>query len=128
MITLSIYESINLTIANIEFASILYFCVINLMIMATIHPYKGYLNTKFHFYAKGSEVVSYTIVSLNEESKSSIQTGIFTPNIPYSVSINKAGTYRVDFNDGTSTNIIVEDGYKFGGSKHKRSFIFDNCT
>lgn len=95
--------------------------------MATVHPYKGYLNSNFNFYAKGTEDISYNIVSLNNEHKDSIQTGIFSPNIPYSVNIKEAGSYRIDFNDGTSANIIVEDGYKFGGSKHKRSFIFDNC-
>ena len=25
--------------------------------MATIHPYKGYLNTEFHIYAKGTKLV-----------------------------------------------------------------------
>lgn len=95
--------------------------------MATVHPYKGYLNSNFNFYAKGTEDISYNIVSLNNEHKDSIQTGIFSPNIPYSVNIKEAGSYRIDFNDGTSANIIVEDGYKFGGSKHKQSFIFDNC-
>ena len=29
------------------------------------------------------------------------------------------------FEDGSTSNIIVEDGYKFGGSAYKTSFIFD---
>ena len=93
--------------------------------MATIHPYKGYLNTKFHFYAKGAENVSYSVISLDKEGKQTIKSGIFAPNVPHSIKLNEAGSFRVDFNDGTSTTVTVEDGYKFGGSKHKKSFIFD---
>ena len=91
--------------------------------MATVHPYKGYLNTEFHFYANGTEDISYDIISINEETECTIKSGILSPNIPHSIKLNEAGSFRVDFNDGTSTKIIVEDGYKFGGSKHKKSFI-----
>ena len=93
--------------------------------MATIHPYKGYLNTEFHFYANGTEDISYDIISINVDTEHTIKSGILSPNIPHSIKLNEAGSFRVDFNDGTSTKIIVEDGYKFGGSKHKKSFIFD---
>lgn len=95
--------------------------------MATIHPYKGYLNTKFHFYANGTEDISYNVISLNGDTELIFKSGILTPNIPHFIKFNEAGSYRVDFDDNTSTEIIVEDGYKFGGSKHKKSFIFDDC-
>lgn len=95
--------------------------------MAYVHPYKGYLNTDFHFYTMGNENVEYNIFSNSVEEKIPIQTGVFSPNIPHSIKINKAGSFLIDFSDGTSSEIIVEDGYKFGGGKHKTSFIFDNC-
>lgn len=92
--------------------------------MATIHPYKGYLNTEFHLYAKGTEDVTYKVFSNGDET-TPLTSGIVTPNIPCSLKINKSGTFRIEFSDGTSTEIIVEDGYKFGGSNYKNSFIFD---
>lgn len=95
--------------------------------MATVHPYKGYLNSEFHFYARGTKDVEYSIFSNNGEKENLMRTGTFSPNIPHSIKLKEAGTFRVDFNDGTSSEITIEDGYKFGGGKYKNSFIFDNC-
>ena len=39
--------------------------------MVTIHHYKGYLNTTFHFYVKGTEDISYDITSINGETEHS---------------------------------------------------------
>lgn len=94
--------------------------------MATIHPYKGYLNTEFHLYAKGTEDVAYRVFSNGDET-TPLTSGIVTPNIPCSLKINESGTFRIEFCDGTSSDVIVEDGYKFGGSKPKSAFIFDYC-
>lgn len=91
--------------------------------MANIHPYKGYLNTEFHLFANGTDIISYEIFP--DESDNPIQIGSFEPNKPCSISIIESGNYRISFSDGTSAKIIVEDGYKFGGSKYKTSFIFD---
>ena len=93
--------------------------------MATIHPYKGYLNTKFHLYAKGTQDVSFSIFLVRNEGEKPVLNGTFTPNVPYEFNLNGQGKYRIEFNDGTSSEIIVEDGYKLGGSEYKRSFIFD---
>lgn len=93
--------------------------------MATVHPYKGYLNTKFHFYAKGIEDITYKIYSIEKGIAHPILNGYFSPNIPHSINPKKAGYFKIDFSDGTSSEIIVEDGYKFGGSSYKNSFIFD---
>lgn len=95
--------------------------------MATIHPYKGYLNTEFHLYAKGTENVTYNIFSDVSEAKTPLTSGVISPNIPCSLKLNESGTFRIDFSDGTSSEIIVEDGYKFGGSKPKAAFIYDEC-
>lgn len=110
---------------NIEFAIILYLCTENSIPMATVHPYKGYLNTKFYFYANGVEDIPYSILSKDSESDIPVLTGVLTPNILHSINLKDPGEYEVVFEDGTSSNIIVEDGYKFGGSAYKKSFIYD---
>lgn len=93
--------------------------------MAKVHPYKGYLNTEFRFYANGTEDIAYDILSESSDSDTPVLSGRFTTNIPHSIKLKAPGEYKVVFNDGTSSNIIVEDGYKFGGSAYKTSFIFD---
>lgn len=95
--------------------------------MATIHPYKGYLNTEFHLYAKGTEDVTYEVFPTNGETTAPITNGVVTPNMPCSIKLSEPGTFRINFSDGTSSDVIVEDGYKFGGSKPKSAFIFDYC-
>lgn len=92
--------------------------------MATVHPYKGFLNTEFHIYTKGTEDTKYEVRSCKEESDP-IVIGSVSPNIPHAIKFERPGKFRIDFSDGTSSEIKVEDGYKFGGSEHKRSFIFD---
>lgn len=93
--------------------------------MATVHPYRGYLNTLFYFYAKGTDNVSYKINLIEKEPNNPILEGSFSPNTQYSIILKEPGSYKIVFNDGTTSEIIVEDGYKFGGSKYKTSFIFD---
>ena len=93
--------------------------------MATIHPYKGYLNTEFHIYAKGIKDVAYNVYALKNNDLKPIMDGIVTPNIPHSITLKYAGSYRINFSDGTSSVIMVEDGFKFGGGEKKSAFIFD---
>ena len=93
--------------------------------MATVHPHKGYLNTKFDFYAKGIEEISYSIFLVGKEVAKPILKGLFSSNVPCSIKLNAPGTYRIEFNDGTLSEVTVEDGYKFGGSEYKKSYIFD---
>lgn len=95
--------------------------------MATVHPYRGYLNTLFYFYAKGRDNVSYKINSIEKETINPILEGSFSPNTQHSIMLKEPGSYKIVFNDGTTSEIIVEDGYKFGGSKPKAAFIYDEC-
>lgn len=95
--------------------------------MATVHPYKGYLNTEFHFYANGSEDIPYSILSEDSECDIPVLSGVLIPNIPHSIKLHNPGNYKVVFNDGSSSHIIVEDGHKFGGGRFKKAFIYDNC-
>lgn len=91
---------------------------------ATIHPYKGYLNTEFQLYSKNSQPTSFRIHLSNSPSDI---VGILQPYIPQTVRIPIYGNHLVEFDDGTKAEIIVEDGYKFGGNKLKRAFVFDEC-
>lgn len=90
-----------------------------------LHPYKGYLNTEFHIFAEG-ETQKYSIFPKGETERS-IMTGVVRANSPHKFKLSQPGEYTVTFEDGTTSDIIVEDGYKFGGGKLKRAFIFDNC-
>lgn len=91
-----------------------------------IHPYKGYLNTPFNFYVKGSDEVTYKIVKEGEDNET--KQGKLKPNIPFSLKFEKPGNYNINFSDGTDPiTLQVIDGLKFGGSSFKNAFIFDEC-
>lgn len=93
---------------------------------ATIHPHKGYLNTNFNVHVKGHEE-EYSVYQKGDCDKCSITTGIVRPNEPHVLNIAQPGDYVVSFSDSDEINIHIEDGYKFGGSTYKTSFIFDDC-
>lgn len=95
--------------------------------MTNIHPHKGYLNTVFHLHASGTENTRYSIAKVEETGLKSIIDGTLIPNTSKPININEPGTFKVEFSDGSSAEIVVEDGYKFGGSNHKASFVFDQC-
>lgn len=92
---------------------------------ATIHPYKGYLNTEFQLLSQSEKEVSYFIS--HKDSGEAEKSGLLQPNIPQKIILSNAGKYDVVFDDGSKTEIFVEDGYKFGGGSHKAFFIFDEC-
>ena len=91
---------------------------------ASIHPYKGYLNTKFRISIKGTNSVSYTVDDIDGNR---ICDGIVLPNEPYELMMPQAGDFIIKFDDGTQREFVVEDGYKYGGNKFKNAFIFDDC-
>lgn len=70
--------------------------------------------------------MSYQIFDANSDCNKPVITGSFLPNIPHSFKMDGSGTFIVKFDDGTTSEIIVEDGYKFGGGKQKSAYIFDN--
>lgn len=95
----------------------------------SIHPYKGYLNTEFQIYSHEQTPVEYVVYSKDngtEEPKEK-KMGVVESNKPHSFRLSTQGTFVVQFSNGTSSEIIVEDAYKFGGNKHKESFVFDKC-
>lgn len=93
--------------------------------MATIHPYKGYLNTEFQLLSYSDKEVSFTI--FHNGSESAEAEGLLKPNIPQRIKLSVAGQYDVVFSDNSKSEILVQDGYKFGGGSHKAFFIFDEC-
>ena len=94
----------------------------------SIHPYKGYLNTKFRVYANGDKPINYTVYfKEDDELGNPVHQGIVAPNEPHELSLYKAGVYCIQFKDGSKKEVIVEDGYKYGGNKLKNAFVFDNC-
>ena len=91
---------------------------------ASIHPYKGYLNTKFRVRVKGANSVSY---SVDDIAGNQICDGVVAPNEPYELMMPQAGDFIIKFDDGTQREFVVEDGYKYGGNKFKNALIFDDC-
>ena len=92
----------------------------------SIHPYKGYLNTQFRVFVKGEEPLSFQVFSA-EEKELSILNGVVDPNQPYNITMPSAGEFVIRFEDGSKHNFRVEDGYRYGGNKLKKAFIFDDC-
>lgn len=92
----------------------------------TIHPHKGYLNTNFHVHVTGHEE-GYSVYRKGDSGKCPIEIGIAEPNKPHVLNIAQPGDFVVSFDNGDEICIHIEDGYKFGGSSYKTSFIFDNC-
>lgn len=94
-----------------------------------IHPYKGYLNTEFQIYSHEQTPVEYVVYSKDNgtEAPQEKKKGVVQSNIPHSFRLSSPGAFVVQFSNGTSSEVVVEDAYKFGGNKHKKSFIFDKC-
>ena len=94
-----------------------------------IHPYKGYLNTEFQIYSHEQTPVEYVVYSKDDgtEALKEKKKDVVEPNKPHSFRLSSPGSFVVQFSNGTISEITVEDAYKFGGNKHKKSFIFDKC-
>ncbi|MBD5190626.1 MAG: hypothetical protein HDS93_02045 [Bacteroidales bacterium] len=93
----------------------------------SIHPYKGYLNTRFNVYVSGTKQISVNITRVSDNKRLKIESCVVLPNQPFEFQIPEAGDFLVECSDGTTMPIRVEDGYKFGGGRFKKAFIFDNC-
>lgn len=88
-----------------------------------LHPYKGYLNTTFSVYNDGPSKEAFTI---QKNIDSSIVKSIeILPHVCFKISFSEPGKYKLLRNHELIQEFTVEDGYKFGGSKYKRAFIFD---
>lgn len=94
------------------------------MAFTSVHPHKGYLNSEFRIHTNQSQPLSYKVYS---DKNKPVVEGVVYPNEPHSIKIPLPGEYVVEFNDGSSVNLVVEDGYKFGGGSYKASFVHDTC-
>jgi hypothetical protein len=92
----------------------------------TIHPHKGYLNTVFHIHYNGAEKLIYNVYN-SDNNPSKLFSGSIDPHKPHKLKISSAGTYDVRFENGECIHLVVEDAYKFGGSRLKKAYVFDRC-
>lgn len=90
----------------------------------TIHPHKGYLNTKFNVHTTGT-TQCYKLYKVENDHHDLIREGTVYPNVPHDFTLSSPGDYSVFTDNGEDLSLYVEDGYKFGGGKYKKSFIFD---
>lgn len=95
----------------------------------SIHPYRGYLNTEFQIYSHEQAPVEYVVYSKDEgtEVLKEKKKDVVESNRPHSFRLSSPGSFVVQFSNGSSSEITVEDAYKFGGNKYKQSFVFDKC-
>ena len=94
------------------------------MSFTSVHPHKGYLNTDFRIHTNCDHAISYMVY---DKTETSVLEGIVHPNEPHSIKITSPGNFVVKFSDNSSINLVVEDGYKFGGGSYKNSFVHDTC-
>jgi hypothetical protein len=90
---------------------------------ATVHPQKGYLNTRFSIHNNNDSTLSF---SIKNEGKVVMTTEV-QANDKQDFFANLSGEHIVYFSDGSKATFYVEDALRFGGSSYKRSFIFDKC-
>ena len=92
----------------------------------SLHPYKGYLNTKFRLFCDGDREQEVVIKRISDSSE--VKTVYVQPNQIEQISLDEPGEYSVVEKGGEQhiAQITVQDGYKFGGSSFKKSFVFEN--
>lgn len=96
------------------------------MAYTAIHPHKGYLNSLFKIYTDSKSPQTYVVCEKSDGSvRMPIVQGTINSNEPHEFKVTKPGLYTVHFEDETDIDIVVEDGYKFGGGNYKSSFIDD---
>lgn len=95
--------------------------------MISIHPHRGYLNTPFYIYSNDESQHFSIFYKDSTNTSKPIKTGSIHPNTLNTFNLDQSGQFIVVFEDGSSFDISVEDGYKFGGSSFKTAFVFDIC-
>ena len=86
-----------------------------------IYPHKGYLNTEFKF-----QVSDEKISKVRFESECNTLLSLLNTNISiHSKTIEAPGVYNVFVNDEKSPRdtVVVENAYKFGGSKLSHAYL-----
>lgn len=91
----------------------------------SLHPYRGYLNTKFRLFCDCDR--EQEIVIKRSSDSVVVKTLYVQPNRIEYISLDEPGEYSVVERDGEQhiAHITVQDGYKFGGSSFKDAFLFE---
>lgn len=91
----------------------------------SLHPYKGYLNTKFRFFCDCDR--EQEIVIKRSADSVVVKTLYVQPNRIEYISFDEPGEYSVveKGSEQHIAQIIVQDGYKSGGSSFKDAFLFE---
>ena len=90
-----------------------------------VHPYKGYLNTKYSLYSTNDATSEVIIKRVSDQCI--IDTLVSEPNEMVQISIPESGKYDIELKETQQSiaHIEVIDGYKFGGSSLKNAFLFE---
>lgn len=96
----------------------------------SVHPHRGYLNTKFSIqsFAKEKKIVYIYPIDNPDCDKSVIRPILLNEETLRTDYVFKVpGRYAIMLLDDESSSIEIEvkDAIKFGGSKHKNSYVFD---
>ena len=100
------------------------------MAKLSVHPHRGYLNTKFSIqsFAKEKKIVYIYPIDNPDCDKSVIRPILLNEETLRTDYVFKVpGRYAIMLLDDESSSIEIEvkDAIKFGGSKHKNSYVFD---
>lgn len=71
---------------------------------ATIHPYKGYLNTEFQLLSQFREPVSFVIKP--KDGSACWVEGKLQPNVPQKIRMSRPGIYEVQFAEGPTLSFF----------------------
>lgn len=92
---------------------------------ATIHPYKGYLNTEFQLFSQCCEPISFVISSKNDATD--MIEGVLNPNEPFRIKMPQPGSYDVHFDNDSTLRSRWKMDIDLEVGQHKKNFIFDTC-
>lgn len=89
-----------------------------------IHPYRGYINTRFSLFHDNKTNKTFTIRKIEKNLwEKEIEVH---PNSPEGIVFCESGIYGLFYDNKMIQKIFVEDGYKFGGRTFKNAFLFED--
>lgn len=99
------------------------------MAKLSVHPHKGFLNTKFIIRSHSED---YNVVSIYSKVKDKVDTAnpvslLDKESLHDGYVFKNPGRYVVmlDNNEDSAVEVYVEDAIKFGGSTYKNSYVFE---
>lgn len=99
------------------------------MAKLSVHPHKGFLNTKFIIRSHSED---YNVVSIYSKVKDKVDKDnpislLYKESLHDGYVFKNPGQYVVmlDNNEDSAVEVYVEDAIKFGGSTYKNSYVFE---